>query len=82
MSDQLSVLSTNLIKSAGESAGVEISDSAAKLLAQDVEYRIREIAEEARKFMRHSHRDILTTSDINYALRVRNVEPMYGLNST
>jgi len=81
MSDQLSVLSTNLIKSAGESAGVEISDSAAKLLAQDVEYRIREIAEEARKFMRHSHRDILTTSDINYALRVRNVEPMYGLNS-
>lgn len=81
MSDQLSVLSTDLIKSAGESAGVEISDSAAKLLAQDVEYRIREIAEEARKFMRHSRRNILTTSDINYALRIRNVEPMYGFNS-
>jgi len=31
--------------------------------------------------MRHSHRDILTTSDINYALRVRNVEVIIITNN-
>jgi len=30
--------------------------------------------------MRHSHRDILTTSDVNYALRVRNVEVIIIIN--
>ncbi|KAL3148177.1 hypothetical protein ABBQ38_014457 [Trebouxia sp. C0009 RCD-2024] len=55
-----------------------ISDEAAKALSPDVEYRLREIVQEAQKFMRHSKRRMLTTDDINQALRLKNVQPLYG----
>ena len=48
------------------------------LLCQDTEYRVREIIQEASKFMRHSNRTKLTTDDINYALRLKHVEPIFG----
>ncbi|CAJ0746929.1 18173_t:CDS:2, partial [Entrophospora sp. SA101] len=32
----------------------------------------------ASKFMRHSKRTKLTGDDINHALRIRNVDPLYG----
>ncbi|SSD60906.1 related to Transcription initiation factor TFIID subunit 6 [Saccharomycodes ludwigii] len=47
----------------------------------DVEYRILEIIEQAVKFKRHSKRDILTSDDISKALKVLNVEPLYGYPS-
>lgn len=47
-------------------------------LASDTEYRVREIIQEAMKFMKHAKRDKLTTGDINAALRLRNVEQLYG----
>jgi transcription initiation factor TFIID subunit 6 len=55
-----------------------VLDTAAAALAPDAEYRIREIVQDSIKFMRHAKRRRLTTSDINAALRLRNVEPMYG----
>ncbi len=51
-----------------------LKDDVAVSLAQDVEYRIHEIVQEAMKFMRHGKRTKLTVDDINNALRVRNVE--------
>ncbi|CDH10096.1 probable TAF6-TFIID and SAGA subunit [Zygosaccharomyces bailii ISA1307] len=67
------------VKDVAESLGVEnISDDVLKALAMDVEYRILEIIEQAVKFKRHSKRDVLTTDDISKALRVLNVEPLYG----
>ncbi|CAN6604542.1 transcription initiation factor TFIID subunit 6 [Trichomonascus vanleenenianus] len=48
----------------------------------DIEYRIHEIVEQALKFMRHSKRTTLTTNDISQALRVLNVEPLYGYESS
>ncbi|KAL0022759.1 hypothetical protein WJX79_000193 [Trebouxia sp. C0005] len=55
-----------------------VSDEAAKALSPDVEYRLREVVQEAQKFMRHSKRRMLTTDDINQALRLKNVQPLYG----
>lgn len=51
-------------------------------LASDAEYRLREIIQEATKFMKHSKRDKLTTGDINAALSLRNVEQLYGYSGT
>ncbi|KAG0047813.1 hypothetical protein BGZ83_007210 [Gryganskiella cystojenkinii] len=65
-----------------ESVGIpNLKDDVAVSLAQDVEYRIHEIVQEAMKFMRHGKRTKLTVDDINHALHVRNVEPLYGFSS-
>ena len=61
-----------------ESLGLSISDTVAAHLVQDSEYRLREIIHEATKFMKASKRSKLLPSDINYALRVKAVEPLYG----
>lgn len=58
-----------------------LSEPAATALAPDAEYRLREIIQDSVKFMKHSKRAHLTTNDINAALRLRNIEPIYGFSS-
>lgn len=71
------------VKDVAESLGLEnVNDDVLKALAMDVEYRILEIIEQAVKFKRHSKTDILTTDDVAKALRVLNVEPLYGYHDT
>lgn len=70
------------VRDAAEFLGINLPDDAAKNLAMDVEYRIHEILETAIKFMRHSKRKLLMTSDINYALKVLNIEPLYGYDNS
>lgn len=70
------------VKDAAELLGINLPDEAAKNLAMDVEYRIHEILETAIKFMRHSKRKLLMTSDISHALRVLNIEPLYGYDNS
>ena len=48
----------------------------------DVEYRIHQVLQEALKFMKHAKRTVLTTADISHALRVLDVEPLYGYDTT
>jgi transcription initiation factor TFIID subunit 6 len=68
-------LKQGLILAFIESIGIEnLSNEVASAMAPDVEYRVREIAQEAIKFMKHSKRQKLTTEDVNNALRLRNVE--------
>ncbi|EMG45455.1 hypothetical protein G210_4359 [Candida maltosa Xu316] len=69
------------VRDAADSLGVTISDETAKSLAMDVEYHIHEIIETAVKFMKHSKRKQLTTSDISYALKILNIEPLYGYDN-
>lgn len=58
-----------------------LSEEVVEALAQDVEYRTREIIQEAGKFMFHAHRQKLSVDDINHALAARNVEVLSGEGS-
>ncbi|KAN0139431.1 TATA box binding protein associated factor (TAF) domain containing protein [Lactarius tabidus] len=67
------------VKDAAEALGItNLPEPVASALASDVEYRIHQVIEEASRFMRHARRTTLTTSDIDRALRVLNIEPLYG----
>lgn len=75
----MSVFSVDTIKLYADSIGLtNLGDEVLTLLCHDTEYRVREIIQEANKFTRHSNRTKLTTEDINYALRLKHVEPIYG----
>ncbi|KAJ2726770.1 histone H4-like TAF Taf6, SAGA complex subunit [Coemansia sp. Benny D115] len=76
------IYSKTTIRNIAESIGVpKLKDGVTTAMAQDVEYRLHEIISEATKFMRRSKRTKLTVADINSALRVRNVEPIYGFET-
>jgi len=78
----MALLPKESIKVIAESVGIsELADDIAAAMVSDVEYRLREIAQEAIKFMKHSKRDMLTCEDVNNALRLRNVETLYGYSN-
>lgn len=60
----------------------QFPDEVATNLSMDVEYRIHEIIEQALKFMRHGKRRTLTTQDIDRAMNVLNLEPLYGYDTS
>lgn len=76
------LFSKETLRAYAQSRGiVNIDDDALRTLAQDLEYRLKEVCQEASKFMLASHRSKLTISDVNYALQSRNVEPLFGYDS-
>ncbi|KAL5548503.1 hypothetical protein UlMin_003734 [Ulmus minor] len=78
----MSVVPKEAIEVVAQSIGItNLSPEVALALAPDVEYRVREIMQEAIKCMRHSRRTTLTTDDVDSALKLRNVEPIYGFAS-
>ena len=71
------------IKIMGESVGITtLNDDAALRLSEDMEYRLKEIVQCATKVMRQMKRRKLTCADIDSALRTKNVEPLYGFNTS
>jgi len=73
------VYKADSVKDVAESLGItSLPDTVASALASDVEYRIHQVIEEAARYMRHSRRTVLTTADIDLALRTLNIEPLYG----
>ena len=79
----MSVWNPDNIKDVAESVGISaLSEDVLQALSSDVEYRLSQVLEEAMKFMRHSKRTLLTTQDVSQALRVLDVEPLYGYEST
>ncbi|CAL0318845.1 unnamed protein product [Lupinus luteus] len=78
----MSIVPKETIEVIAQSIGINnFSPDVALALAPDVEYRIREIMQEAIKCMHHSKRTTLTADDVDGALNMRNVEPIYGFTS-
>ncbi|KAJ9629555.1 histone H4-like TAF Taf6, SAGA complex subunit [Taxawa tesnikishii (nom. ined.)] len=79
----MSVWNPDNITDVAESVGIgTLNKDVVEHLARDVEYRISQVLEEALKFMRHGKRTTLSTQDISQALRLLDVEPLYGYEST
>ncbi|KAL8896899.1 MAG: hypothetical protein Q9192_002837 [Flavoplaca navasiana] len=79
----MSVWNPDNIKDVAESIGIaSLNDDVLQGLSSDIEYRLSQVLEESLKFMRHSKRLTLSTQDIAQALRVLDVEPLYGYEST
>lgn len=81
--DDIARLSTEAVRVIAQSVPnmTTLTDAAAAALAPDAEYRLREIVQDSIKFMKHSKRARLMPNDVNAALRLRNVEPIYGFGS-
>ncbi|MCO5609013.1 hypothetical protein L7F22_063233 [Adiantum nelumboides] len=78
----MTILLKETIQVIAQSIGFSnLPDEVAAALAPDVEYRMREVMQEAIKCMLHSKRTILTMDDVNSALQLRNIEPLYGFAS-
>lgn len=79
----MSVWNPDNVTDVAESIGIpSLPRDVVEHLARDVEYRMAQVVEEALKFMRHGKRTTLTTQDISQALRLLDVEPLYGYEST
>ncbi|CAI9088314.1 OLC1v1022616C1 [Oldenlandia corymbosa var. corymbosa] len=79
---KMSAVPKETIDVISQSLGISnLSPEVLPALAADVEYRVREIMQEAIKCMRHSRRTVLTSEDVDSALSLRNVEPIYGFAS-
>lgn len=71
------------VKDIAESIGItSLTDEVLQGLTSDIEFRIAQVLEEALRFMRHGKRSILSTQDVAQALRVLDIEPLYGYEST
>ncbi|KAL5115615.1 histone H4-like TAF Taf6, SAGA complex subunit [Pleosporales sp. CAS-2024a] len=78
-----SVWNPDNVRDVAESVGIAcLADNVVEELARDVDFRLAQVLEEAMKFMRHAKRTTLSTHDVSHALKVLNVEPLYGYEST
>ncbi|KAF1834119.1 TATA-binding protein-associated-factor [Decorospora gaudefroyi] len=78
-----SVWNPDNVRDVAESVGIaSLADNVVEELARDVDFRLAQLLEEALKFMRHGKRTTLSTQDVSNALKVLNVEPLYGYEST
>jgi transcription initiation factor TFIID subunit 6 len=81
--DSTGTLSADSMRIMAESIGISgLSDEAVSMLSEDVVFRLKELIQEASKVARHSRRKKMTTGDIDCALRTKNVEPVYGFDSS
>lgn len=63
------------IKVIAESIGIgNLPDDAAKELADDISFKIKHIIQDAAKFMHHAKRSKLMPTDVDCALKIKNME--------
>ncbi|KAG0417656.1 Transcription initiation factor TFIID subunit 6, partial [Dictyocoela roeselum] len=72
------LFSKEMLRNYAQSKNLDIDDDALLVLSQDLEYRTKELCQEAAKFMLFAKRSKLQISDVNNALRARSVDPLLG----
>lgn len=83
MADHKLVWNPDNVRDVAESVGISaLNDDAVRVLSCEVEYRVGQVIVEAMRFMHAGKRTVLGTQDISQALRVLDVEPLYGYDST
>lgn len=83
MAEQKLVWNPDNIRDVAESVGISnLNEEAVRTLANEVEYRLSQVIVEAMRFMHGGKRTVLGTQDISQALKVLDVEPLYGYEST
>ncbi|XP_054272935.1 transcription initiation factor TFIID subunit 6-like isoform X2 [Macrosteles quadrilineatus] len=76
-----SSISVDTMKTIAESIGIgSLPDEGARELAEDITYRLKHVIQDAAKFMHHGKRIKLSTSDVDNALKSKNIEPLYGFH--
>ncbi|ELU17490.1 hypothetical protein CAPTEDRAFT_183030 [Capitella teleta] len=76
-------VTSECLKVMAESIGIgNLPDGASDCLSSDATYRIKQIIQEAQKFMMHGKRRKLIPTDIDNALRLKNIEPLYGFHAS
>lgn len=76
------VATTESIKIIAESVGVgNLNEEAARELSSDLTFIVKSILTDAQKFARRSRRKKIVPSDIDYSLKARSLEPIYGFTS-
>lgn len=69
-----STLSIDSAKVIAETIGItSLPDDASKYIADETSYRLKVIVQDALKFMHHSKRQKLCNSDIDHALKLKNI---------
>ncbi|XP_066966846.1 transcription initiation factor TFIID subunit 6-like [Macrobrachium rosenbergii] len=73
---------TESIKVIAESIGISpVGDDVAKELAEEATFRLKLLIQDGMKFMHHGKRKRFATCDFDHVLKLKNVEPLYGLQS-
>ncbi|XP_031574413.1 TAF6-like RNA polymerase II p300/CBP-associated factor-associated factor 65 kDa subunit 6L [Actinia tenebrosa] len=79
---RFTVLSHESVNLYAETIGITgLPTDLSKSLAEDTTYRMRHIIQNAAQFMKHGRRKRMTTEDLNRALQLCSVEPIYGYGS-
>lgn len=82
LTSNVSVATNESIKIIAESIGISnLSDEACRDLASDLTFVVKSILNDAQKFARKSRRKKVLSSDIDYSLKARSIEPIYGFQS-
>ncbi|XP_050734254.1 transcription initiation factor TFIID subunit 6-like [Eriocheir sinensis] len=70
------------IKIIAESIGISaIGDDVAKEVAEEATFRLRLLVQDGIKYMHHGKRKRFSTGDFDNILKMKNIEPLYGLQS-
>ncbi|XP_067949206.1 transcription initiation factor TFIID subunit 6-like [Watersipora subatra] len=76
-------VSSENVKVIAESVGISTAtEDSFKFLAEDATFRLKTIIQDALKLASHSKRTNLTTHDVDFTLKMKHYEPLYGFTSS